>query len=602
MQLSWQPGFSTHRKPVKKSIVRRSRWEGSGDSSRPRQLEFIAEYPSDLTEPNGPTIAATDSSTPILVVHGAEYDEPLTTNNIPLRPSPFGVAASQDDTVTGEADLSVLDESLLFDTEDIPLLLNGTDAGAKSRPARNNAAEDKSQWTPPSNKHLTYQYMPNEYADDFDDFDGILTPLGLSTLSHRDLRPLPYHFVDAIPPNVLYESPFERLGPIFERYNNEFSIIPLTLDLPMNPFRYRTEALQKSGYLLHAVLALSCHHTNKLSLSSKGDQPSEKVLDHGRTALQLFRQALNSDNIARMSSSLLDTIVILFSLDEAYSLFGSWTTHLSGAYSILELGGGVEVWTKNPRTVVQVALLTWWDAVISLVNRTPCVFPYEYFVSVLACCDDQFWTFFGLCGCPQSLAVPLVQLAHLAAEKQKTASMRWVLFDNSLISEIEQSLEAWNHTPSGTAFDDEESMHQDMDCMHCSEAWRNGLLLYIYRVFRWEPGDTRPVRVLSRARVILDHACACRDDGFVARQALLPLFFAGCEMADLSAQNRIRALCSAWNERTRYHMFGGMVPLLEEVWKAQMALGPQNVWWGQIVDDKAAAKSQNSLQMRICFG
>ncbi|KIV86490.1 hypothetical protein PV11_02101 [Exophiala sideris] len=599
MQLSWQPGFSTHRKPFKKSIVRRSRWEGSGDSSRPRQLEFITEYPSDLTEPKG---SSTSSPTPIHVAHGAEHNVPLTTGTVPLCPSPVEEGTPQDHTETGDADLSILDESLLFDTEEIPLLFNGTDAGTESRPDRINIVEDKSQRTTPSNKHLTYQYMQNESSDDFDGFDGALSPAGLSTSSYRDLRSLSYHFLHTIPPSVLYNSPFERLEPIFERYNNEFCVIPLTLDLPMNPFRYRTDASLKPGYLLHAVLALSCHHTNNSSLTNKGNQLSETVLDHGRTALQLFRQALNSDNVSKLSSSLLDTIVILFSLDEAYSLFGSWTAHLSGAYSILELGGGIEVWTRNPRTVVQVALLTWWDAVISLVNRTPCIFPYEYFESVLACCDDQFWTFFGLCGCPQSLAVPLVQLAHLAAEKQKTASMRWVVFDGSLISEIEQSLEAWSHTRSDTAFDDEESMHQDMDCMHCSEAWRNGLLLYIYRVFRWKSGDTPPVRVVSRARAILDHACACRDDHFVARQALLPLFFAGSEMADFSAQNRIRALCSTWNERTRYHMFGGMIPLLEEVWTAQMAHGPQHVWWGQIVDDKAAAESRNSLQMRICFG
>ena len=239
---------------------------------------------------------------------------------------------------------------------------------------------------------------------------------------------------------------------------------------------------------------------------------------------------------------------------------------------------------------------------ISLVNRTPCVFPYDYLESVLACCEDRLWTFYRLCGCPQSLVVPLVQLAHLAAEKKKSASMRWVVFDNSLISEIEQSLEAWSHNPSDTAFDDEESMHQDTDRMHCSEAWRNGLLLYIYRVFRWEPSDTPPVRMLHHARAILDHASACRDDQFIARQALLPLFFAGCEFADLSSRNRIRALCSSWNERTRYHMFGGMIPLLEEVWTAQTVRGPEHVWWGQIVDKKGSIESRHSLPMQICFG
>lgn len=239
----------------------------------------------------------------------------------------------------------------------------------------------------------------------------------------------------------------------------------------------------------------------------------------------------------------------------------------------------------------------------SLVNRTPCVFPYEYFEAVLASSDDRFWTYFGLCGCPQSLAVPAVQLAHLAAEKQKTASMRWVAFDSSLVSEIEQTLEAWSHTPSDTVLDDEESIHQDMERMHCSEAWRNGLLLYIYRVFWWKPADRLPGQVVARARTILDHACSCRDDQFLARQALLPLFFAGCEMADVSAQNRIKELCSLWNERTRYHMFGTMIPLLEQVWAARQTHGPEHVWWGQIVDKTISAQSSShSPKMGICFG
>jgi len=222
---------------------------------------------------------------------------------------------------------------------------------------------------------------------------------------------------------------------------------------------------------------------------------------------------------------------------------------------------------------------------------------------VLASGDDRFWTFFGLCGCPQSLVIHVVQLAHLAAEKQKTVSMHWVRFDHSFVSQIERSLEAWSHTASDAAFDDEETAHQDIDRMHCSEAWRNGLLLYIYRVFWWKPADTVPRQVVARARAILDHACSCRDDQFLARQALLPLFFAGCEMADVSAQNRIKSLCSAWNERTRYHMFGAMVPLLEQVWIARQTHGPENIWWGQIVDEAVVGQSSyHTPPMRICFG
>ncbi|OQU95643.1 Fungal specific transcription factor domain-containing protein [Cladophialophora immunda] len=471
-----------------------------------------------------------------------------------------------------------------------------------------NHVENQSQVGIPSDLVFDCESTVDELADCQDGFE---TVTGLELYdSHRpfaaaskDIRTLSYHFLQTIPPRPLYTGQFEWLEPIFERYNNEFCLIPLTLDMPANPFRSRMNALQKSGYLLHAVLALACHHTDHSSLSSSGrHQLSETVLNHGQIALQLFRQALNNDNVNQIAASLLDTIITLFSLDEAYSLLGSWTTHLTGAYNVVQLSGGVEAWTRNPRAAVQVALLTWWDAVLSLVNRTPCIFPYEYFESVLACADDRFFTYFGLCGCPRSLVVPLVQLAHLAEEKQKSSSMRWVSFDDSLVLEIEQSLETWSHNPSDTAFDDEENVHKDMDQIHCSEAWRNGLLLYIYRVFRWKPGDRTPGRVIHRARTILDHACACRDDQFVARQALLPLFFAGCEMHDPDARNTIRELCSAWHDRTGYYMFGGMIPLLEEVWTAQATHGPEQVWWGQVVDEKSRKESQNSLQVRICFG
>lgn len=239
---------------------------------------------------------------------------------------------------------------------------------------------------------------------------------------------------------------------------------------------------------------------------------------------------------------------------------------------------------------------------VSLVNRTPCVFPIEYFDAVSSRSDELGWTFYDLCGCPQSLAILLVQLAHLAAEKQRATSMRWVTFDNTLVDEIEESLKAWTHSSSETPFQDAESMHKDVDRLHCSEAWRNGLLLYINRVFRWKVGEACPMEMKVRARTILDHVSACRDGQFVARQALLPLFFAGCELADQSSQLRIRDLCHAWNERTRYHLFAGAVPLLEEVWAQQLAQGATSVWWGQVIDTMTVTDSWQELPRSVCFG
>jgi hypothetical protein len=180
--------------------------------------------------------------------------------------------------------------------------------------------------------------------------------------------------------------------------------------------------------------------------------------------------------------------------------------------------------------------------------------------------------------------------------------MLHVTFDTTVISVLEHSLESWCHLSPATVFESEESMQEDQDRMHCSEAWRNGLLLYIYRVFRWKPGDSVPMRILYLARVIVDHVFACRDESMVARQALLPLFFAGCELRDRSTRKKIINCCSIWNERTKYHMFLSAIPLLEEVWAEGEAKGFENVWWGQVVDKQHKSEVCSPLQMRLCFG
>jgi hypothetical protein len=195
-----------------------------------------------------------------------------------------------------------------------------------------------------------------------------------------------------------------------------------------------------------------------------------------------------------------------------------------------------------------------------------------------------------------------MKLARMSAEKQRQSSMKYVKFDTNMVSQVEQSLESWRHDSLMTPFQGEECMQRDQDRMHCSEAWKNGLLLYIYRVFRWQPGSTIPIRILHCARVILDHVFACRDENMVSRQALLPLFFAGCELRDPSLRTMIIKFCYFWNERTRYHMFLSTIPLLEEVWAEQEANGFENVWWGQVVDRHHAPEARYPLQMRLCFG
>lgn len=233
--------------------------------------------------------------------------------------------------------------------------------------------------------------------------------------------------------------------------------------------------------------------------------------------------------------------------------------------------------------------------------REDCVFPYEYFDAVLSNQHKREWDFFGLCGCPTSLAKIVMQLARLAAERQRLSQLSLEVFDDSTVADIEQALHSWHYVSTTTAFRDEDTMHRDQDIMHCSEAWRTGLLLYIFRVFRWKPGHSIPMYILYQARVVIDHIVACRTGDMVSRQALLPLFFAACELKDHSIRTGVLKFCATWDERTNYHMFRGTIPLLEEVWDEQDKSGNENVWWGQIVD-KRHSSSAHPLRMQICFG
>ncbi|KAG8166363.1 hypothetical protein KVR01_002052 [Diaporthe batatas] len=378
---------------------------------------------------------------------------------------------------------------------------------------------------------------------------------------------------------------------VVNRTNNaEFCTIPLTFRLRINPFRYRTDLDPEPVFLVHAVMALAGHHVK-----------SDSTLSHRHTALQLLRQALDTFSDTETMHSILDTIVILFSLDETQSMLGNWSTHLVGAYGLLEACGGIKMLPLSSRFETQIGILTWWDAIVSLLSREQCAFPYEYFDTVLSNQHKREWNFFGLCGCPTSLVIIVMRVARLAADRRKAWSASGSTCDAAVISEIQQYLESWCHVPAATAFNDEEGMHQDLDTMHCSEAWRNGLLLYIFRVFQWEPGNEAPIHILYRARAIMDHALWCRDVNMISRQALLPLFFAGCELRDRSTQAEIIKLCSQWNDRTRYHMFRDVIPLLEEIWAEQETKGFENVWWGQIVDRQHASQPE-SLRMRLCFG
>ncbi|ETS84560.1 hypothetical protein PFICI_02585 [Pestalotiopsis fici W106-1] len=393
-----------------------------------------------------------------------------------------------------------------------------------------------------------------------------------------------------IPPTVEYSGLVERFRPILTRYNSEFCTIPLTFKLRINPFRYRMDLDPEPLFLVHAVCALAGHHVQSTSM-----------LTHRHAALQLLRHSLDTLSDIEAMYSVLDTIVILFSLDETQSLLGTWSIHLQGAYRIVESCGGIQRIPLSSRLETQIAILTWWDAIIALLSREECIFPYNYFESVLSNLHKREWDFFGLCGCPTAIVKIVMRLARLSTTNHRISVGLDSPPDDDTVNEIIHSLESWSHVSNLTSLHDEESMHEDIDAMHCSEAWRGGLLLYIFRVFQWTPGSTVPMHIIYRARTVVDHVIACRDTAMLSRQALLPLVFAGCELQDKSTRTGIVRLISDWDQRTRYHMFRGAIPILEEVWAESDEKGLENVWWGQIIDRQQSSEA-DTLKLRICFG
>ena len=76
----------------------------------------------------------------------------------------------------------------------------------------------------------------------------------------------------------------------------------------MNPFRCRTDPYPEPIFLIHAVVALAGHHVESTSTQH-----------HRHAAITMLRQSLDMCKFSRDVYSMLDTIIILFSLDVCYT-------------------------------------------------------------------------------------------------------------------------------------------------------------------------------------------------------------------------------------------------------------------------------------------
>ena len=92
--------------------------------------------------------------------------------------------------------------------------------------------------------------------------------------------------------------------------DTEFCILPLTSDTALNPFRYRKPLPQESRLLFHAILALCCRHLSQIT----GAWSSEER-EHRSQAMKLLEYTLRNGQLTREGLTLLDAILVLFTLD-----------------------------------------------------------------------------------------------------------------------------------------------------------------------------------------------------------------------------------------------------------------------------------------------
>ncbi|EXJ84971.1 hypothetical protein A1O3_05646 [Capronia epimyces CBS 606.96] len=423
------------------------------------------------------------------------------------------------------------------------------------------------------------------------------------TLSMAMLRTQPafdfesFTILASIPPQVRYSTTADQFSVLLDRYDQEFCTYPVTNDLDINPFRYRRETSRGSKHLLHAIIAIACHHQNSYSINS--DAP-EEFYQHKNQAVALYKAANENPEIQAQGLEALDTLLALWCIDTVESALNPWRAHLSHAYSLLELAGGIDVWSLSFRSQTQVTML--WDAVVALLSRRACVMPFSYFEAVLQWEASRFWTFFELIGCPRELFVPLMQLAHLASQSKSKGRARNAT--KEIVTEIEGNLRSYQPPGNEAAYElgDEESLQQARDRYHCCEAIRYSLLIYALRVFRVdntdapEPSFTARLRYLSR--VSLDHVCSIRPSSPTQKQLLLPIFLAGAETTIDRHRDFIRDYCRQWFETFGYHMFTSVIGILEEVWAAQ-DVGGRTSWWGDVVD---AQRQASNGELDFCFG
>ncbi|KAK3046696.1 hypothetical protein LTR09_011843 [Extremus antarcticus] len=375
---------------------------------------------------------------------------------------------------------------------------------------------------------------------------------------------------------VQYLSHVHKAGAILDMYNQEFCVLPLTMDCPSNPFRVEKHQCESSDFLLHAVMALSAQHLAKKNNDRSLALETQK---HQATAIHLFSQALEYAPASR----LLDTLLILVNFEATQTASSSWAVHLNGAKQILDGIGVAQVCEASPKGRPQIAMLVWWDVTLAFISRRETKFPTTYLEQLINHEQYDEWSFFALSGCPAELVLYMARLSKLASVFETVINMEHTSFNTEAVDQIMLGVRAWAN-PENASLDEVEQTDCDTDLRrnkyHCIEAWRHSIVLYCYRVF-FRPSSTAQLRSIAHlARVILDHVRCIPQTEVMQKQTLLPVFLAAAEAGDESTRSFARQYCSHWSVTARYHMFATVESLLEDIWADWNAATKHSYWWG----------------------
>lgn len=243
-----------------------------------------------------------------------------------------------------------------------------------------------------------------------------------------------------------------------------------------------------------------------------------------------------------------------------------------------------------------------YDATIALLAREELVLPLSYLESILRHGHSDGWSYIELTGCLEEFVVIMAKISSLAQQHETAKKKESLYFDIGAVDEVERTLRNVPAPyPYFNADFDDETLDLLRDRYHCTEAWRNALLIYIERVFRWDIGEPVPSNAKYLARSIMDHARCIRRENNFQKQILLPLFLAGAEIRREEDRDFVRDYCSWWTRLCGSKMFIDASSFCEEIWQKTDTEDSQGVWWGSIID-KQCSESKLPARPQILLG